>query len=662
MTASAVDVASSPLSPERATFHERALRRLCTSRWWVWGPIGIYLVLVLAGVTQSSIGVAGLREDPAHPSGRMFEQALSIRSDEYLTSTPLSIGATASGSTETLNPLTAPQGFFTMLPTRPVSSVVLFDGAILRLGTFLPDQMLIAARWWLPFLLLGLGAPMYFRSLTGSRWIGYFAAALMIFSPASAWWSFSPLGMIGFTLAGSAALLRSAAELGERRRWRAAIWGFASAVLLARTPLHYQPWAIVIAPTILLAAIAALVADKRLRRTNLIALGATGVTSVLLLVGVLLENLESIRASLGTVYPGARVATGGPNPLQEIFGATNLGKLEVMAVTGTNPSEVSSSFAVAAVLAVLLLAYGIRYRDRAHRAATVVVVALTGFWFVWSLVDFGTWGSKIPVINLVPPQRSSDVLGYVAIVLVCLVLPGLADRTRLGFALLASGACALVAANAGSLLRSQNLLGLSVQSIWVSSVLLALVVFVVAYRPRAWAGYVLGGLLAFSLVWQVNPVIFGLADLRGSAISKTMLREGEQARASHTVWASDNIFVDTLMAATAVPSLSGRQLAGPELDAWAKLDPTLANEAVWNRGGSYIWFNWTDASDLTFSNPSPDAISISGSPCTVAQRMPELKDVISSHKLDLSCLSEIDSFNWGQGPRWVYAVSAPTAG
>ena len=221
---------------------------------------------------------------------------------------------------------------------------------------------------------------------------------------------------------------------------------------------------------------------------------------------------------------------------------------------------------------------------------------------------------------------------------------------------------ALVAANAGSLLRSQNLLDLSVQSIWLSSVLLALGVFVITYRPRVWAGYVLGGVLVFSLVWHVNPVIFGLADLRGSAISKTMLHEGEQARQMHTVWASDNIFVDTLMAATAVPSLSGRQLAGPERDAWAKLDPTLANEAIWNRGGSYIWFDWTDATDLTFSNPSPDAISISGSPCAVAQRMPELKDIISSHKLDLSCLSEVDSFTWGQGQRWVYAVSGESGG
>jgi len=384
--------------------------------------------------------------------------------------------------------------------------------------------------------------------------------------------------------------------------------------------------------------------------------------SVLLLGGVLFENIASIKASLGTLYPGARVASGGPNPLQEIFGATSLGGLKSMAVTGSNRSEISSSLAVAAVLAVLLLSYGIRFRDRAHRAAIATVVTACAFWFTWSLVDFGTWGSKIPVINMVPSQRASDVLGYVAIVLVCLVLPGVEDRTRIGFALLAGGTCALVAGNAGSLLRNQTLRTFSVESIWVSSLLLAIVVFVIAYRPRAWAGYVLGGVLMFSLVWQVNPVIFGVGDLRGSAIAQEMLRDGQNARADHSLWASDNVFVDTLMMATAVPSLSGRQLAGPERDAWAKLDPTLANEAVWNRGGSYIWFDWTDASDLTFSNPSPDAISISGSPCTVAQRMPALKNIVSSRELHLSCLSEVDRFTWGQGPRWVYAVSSFSAG
>ena len=314
-------------------------RRLHVPAWWVTGPILLYVILVLGGVTMSSIGISGLRQDAAHPRGHMISEALAIRTDEYLTSTPLSIGITATGSTADLNPLTAPEGFFTMFPSGPVSSVVLFDGTVLRLGTFLPDQMLIAARWWLPFLLLALGAPSFFKTLTGSRYIGFFAAALIVFSPASAWWSFSPIGVLGFTIAGAAALQHCAKDLAEGRRWRAGAWGALSAVLLARTPLHYQPWAIVIAPTILFAAVVALLADRAKRRTNLIAVVGTGTAAVLLLSGVLLENVASIRASLGTVYPGGRVASGGPNPLQELLGATSLGHLRNTTVIAPTPAN-----------------------------------------------------------------------------------------------------------------------------------------------------------------------------------------------------------------------------------------------------------------------------------------------------------------------------------
>ena len=652
--------AANPLDPEGSPMPDIARRRRVPA-WWVAGPILLYAILVLAGVTQSSIGISGLREDPAHPSGHMIGSAVAIRTDEYLTSTPLSIGVTATGSTADLNPLTAPEGFFTMLPSGPVSSVVLFDGTILRLGTFLPDQMLIAARWWFPFLLLALGAPAFFKTLTGSRNVGFFAAAVIIFSPASAWWSFSLVGMLGFTIAGAAALQYCARDLAQGRRWQAGTWGLLGAVLLARTPLHYQPWAIVIAPTILFAAVAGLIADRENRRANLVALGGTGVAAVLLLGGVLLENLESIKASLGTLYPGGRVASGGPNPLQQIFGATNLGHLRNLPIIGTNPSEVSSSFAVAAVWSVLVLASGVTFRDRPHRAAVVTVTAMSGFWFTWALVDFGTLGSHIPIINMVPSGRASDVLGYLAVILACLLLPALADRNRLGFSLLAAGISALIAANAGSLLRAQNLPGLSVGSIWLSSVLLAVIVFTLTYRPRWWVGYVGGGALAFSLIGIVNPVLFGLGDLRGSSVAQDMLRQGSEARTTHEVWASDSVFVDSLLIATGVPSLSGRQLAGPEREAWAELDPTLAHEVNWNRGGSFITFDWTDAHDLTFANPSRDAIVISGSPCTLAERMPELGDIVASHQLSLSCLSEVDSFTWGDGQRWIYAVtdSAP---
>lgn len=656
-TAVTVD-SGDPEAPRSAAAHQvvALARRFHPPSLWVIAPVALYLLLVLAGVTQSSIGIESLRADPAHPAGHMIGHGLSIRSDEFLTSTPLAMGVTATGNAETGNPLTAPQGFFTLFPSTAVSSVVLFDGTILRAGTFLPDQMLIAARWWLPWLLLALGTPAFFRSLVGSRAMGAFAAVLIAFSPMSAWWSFSPLGMLGFTIAGAAALQRCVQALKEGRRRQAIAWGALSAILLARTPLHYQPWGIVIAPAILLATIVALIVDRERRRTTVLAVGATGAASLALFGGVVLENLDSIRASLGTVYPGARVSGGSANPFQQIFGATALGRLQGAEVIASNHSEISSSFAIAAVWAVLLLAYGLRYRNRAHRAAVLTLTGVTGFWFIWSMVDFGTWGSRIPVLNLVPSGRSSDVLGFLSVILLSLVLSAAADRPRRGFPILAGGVVSLVAAHAGSLLRAENLPGLSVGLIWMSSLLVGVLVWTVTSRPRWWGGYIAASVLAFSLIWHVNPVLFGLGDLRSTPIADKMLAAGAQARADGTVWASDSIGVDALMTATGVPSLSSRQLAGPDRAGWAQLDPMSANEQVWNRGGSYISFGWTDANDVTMSNPSPDVIQVNGSPCAVAERMPQLRQIVSSHELTLGCLTPVDSFTWAGDPQWVYNV------
>jgi hypothetical protein len=630
---------------------------------WVAVPVALYALLVLLGVTQSSIGIAALRENPASPTGVMVGGPVAIRTDEYLTSTPLAIGVTATGNADDFNPLTAAQGFSTMFPSTPVSSVVLFDGAALRLGPVLPDQMLIAARWWLPFLLLFLGAPALFRTITGNRSVGLFAAAMIVLSPASAWWSFSPLGVLGFTIAGAAAMQRCASELAvEKRRGRAVAWGLVASVLLARTPLHYQPWAIVIAPTILLAVIVPLIVNKVDRKSNLVAVIGTGVTSIVLAALVLLENRASIKASLGTLYPGARVSSGSANPFQEIFGGTDLAWLKDAPIVGTNHSEISSSYAVAAVLVVFLVAYGVKYRDRAHRFAVLTASALLGFWFAWSMVDFGTLGSRIPILELVPSGRSADMLGYLSVFVLCLILPAAVDRPRRGFAGLAAGVAALISAYAGSLLRAQNLPDLKVRDIWLAALLLAIVVFAITYRPRWWGGYVGACLCGVLLVWHVNPVLFGLADLRGSDIAQRLMTEGKQARANHELWVSDDLHVDSLLSATGVPALSGRQLSGPDIDAWSRLDPTKASEVAWNRGGSFITYQWTASSVLTITNPAPDVIYISGSPCALAARFPELTTVVSSHELSLSCGSQIDTFTWGGSEKWVYKVTAGGVG
>lgn len=658
MTVSAEADASTTPTADRAPARG-PLGRL--RRWlpspWVGIPVAVYLLLSLAGVTLSSMGAPFLREDPGRPvTDQLLNPALT-RSDEYLTSSPLALGVLATGQSEDLNPLTAPQGFTTMLPDSPVSSLVLADSAALRLGGVLPDQVLFAARWWFPVLLLFLGMPALLRPLVGSRWPGLFAAALIAFTPATAWWSLSPLQLVGFTAAGGAALWRCATSVGERGPWwRTALWGVAAAWLLARTPLHYQPWAIVVAPAMLALVIVPLLARREGRGRRAAAVGAVGAAALALAGAVFWENRASIAATSGTVYPGARVSTGEPVPLGQLFGATALADLRRIPVLQGNPSEISAAFTVAGVVAVALLVVGVQFRSLEHKVAVWTLLVCAAPWVAWTTVAFGGVGERIPLANLVPPERAATVLGFLAVVLLCLVLPAWRDRGPWRVVAGVTAAALLVAGYAASTLPVDTLPDLSTKDIWFSLAVLGAVVALLVRRPRWWGGYAAGTLAAFLLVWQVNPVLIGLGDLRGTATADAMLAEGARARDAGTLWVSDDMTVDALLTATGVPSLSSRQMAGPDLDAWHRLDPDGADEQVWNRGGSYVEFDWTTDQELSFRNLGEDRIVVSGSPCALADRVPELDRVISSTRIQDPCLVEVDEFGWGAIDRFVYEV------
>lgn len=627
--------------------------------WRVLVPVLAYVVICLAGVSQSSIGAPELREDASDPRGVMLGEARPIRSDEYLTATPLGLGVTATGNAADVNPLTAPQELLSVLPAGPVTTVLFFDGTALTLGPVLPDQALMSARTWLGTLLLLLAAPAWFRTLTGSRWIGYFAVALIFFSPHNAWWSHTPASILGFAFGGAVALQKAAPAASERRIVPALLWGIGSAVLLVRTPLLYPPWALVLVSAVLLTTVAALLRSPGSRRPSLVATGGVGALTLAFLGAVLWENRPAIEAASNTIYPGSRVETGGPHSFQTFFAATNLDILaDVDVIVASNQSEISSGFTVCLVVAVLILARGFRARSVEHQWAVVTLLLVTAFWTSWATVDFGSVGLRIPLVNMVPAGRAAQIIGHVAVIVLCLILPSLRERGSRAFSALAATVAALVAAYAGSLLRVQHVPELSIGAIWLAACALAVVVFLVTFRPRAPAGYVLGGVLAFSLVWQVNPLLFGLADLRDSDAAKDMLAEGDTARAEGDVWAADAYAVDSLMMATGVPALSGRQMTGPEVEVWERLDPGGAHEEVWNRGGSYIWFTWTKDRELAFANPSPDVISVTGSPCTVARRLPRLSTVVATSELGQDCLTPVRSFEWGGSTRWVYAVSS----
>lgn len=635
----------------------RAVReRVHGVRWTIVLPVLVYLLLSLTGTTYSSIGIDQLREQPGEHPGIMLGDAQNIRSDEWATTSPSVLRVIATGSTDDLNPLTADDEFLNSQAAGPVTQLVLLDRVILRLGQWLPDAMLFAGALWVPMLLLALAAPPWFARVTGNSRVGWFAVALLVLCPVSAWWSYGPVATLGPLFAGCLALLK-ARDAAVGRRWAPAVgWGLATAILLARTVYGYQPWSVVLGSGVLGATIAFLVVPRRGRTVTLVTIGAAGAATLATLGAVVLENRATLAVLTDTVYPGQRRTAGTPSLLQEMFATPVLGGLHSgPPMVGTNASEIASSYGVTLVWVAVLAAAVWRPAPPRHRVAIAVLGAATAAWFAWSTLALGTLGASLPLLNMVPQQRAADVVGMLGVITLCLVLPLLPDLGNRRVAVAAAVASGAVTAYACSLLRTQNIPSISLTTIYLASLAVAVVVFTITWRPRRAYGYVLAVAGAALLVWNANPLLVGLGDLRGSTTAEELLDEAPAARESGEVWASDAFAVDSLLAATGVPSLSGRQMAGPDVDEWESLAPDL-DEALWNRGGAFLWFQWQDEDGLTIENPTPDSIVIRASPCTVAERLPELGTVVASRELDLPCLTEESRFDWGGESRIVYAV------
>ncbi len=626
-------------------------------------PVLAYVALVLLGVTTSNIGVDGLRQDPGEPIGVQFGQSQSIRSDEYGTESPLWLGQSARAGSAALTPLSVSDDFFAQLPSGPVSSIVFFDGTALALSPWVPEPMLFAAKWWLPTLLLVIGLPLWFRQMTGRMRWGYLATILIIAAPASAWWSGRPVNSLGFAAAGCALAIFGVTKVW-RAGWRGRVVGalavIASGVLLARTPTYYQPLAIVLALPLVLATAAFLLARPIPWRRRFVDL-ALVVLSGAVWTGLLVwENREAITVGLATIYPGSRASTGTALSPGHVFGATNLGWLEPLGPTAIpNQTEIVSSFTVLLIVLAVLIGAQAWRGGRPGGLAFTVIVACGVFWLSWSIVNWGGFGAEIPLVNRVPPTRAAAGVGFIATIAFCMFLSQWRPPRRVTVAGVAAVVTGLVSAYGGSGLQQAELSGLRTWMIWLSAAIAGTVVFLLVQLPhRVWP-LVVAGAAAVSLTVTANPVLFGLGDVRASATAQNFVTWGELSRADGSVWASDSGDVDALLTATGTPSLSARQQVGPDEGAWLRLDPGGAHRDMWNRGGLHIQFAWSDSRSLDFAQPAADTVVITGSPCAVAQRLPELGHIISSKSLDDSCLSEVTRVEWAGEWLTVYDVIGP---
>ena len=620
--------------------------------------IVIYLLLTLTGATTSSMGISDLRSDPAHPVGTQFGTARGLRSDEWLTITPIDLGRLASGSGRADTPLSTAMDLIYQVPNGSVGeSILFFDGDLFKLGGVAPQSMLFAAWWWLPTLLLVLALPPWLVRLGSSRNLAWLATGLTVFAPAVAWWSMFPIRVLGFALAGSYLLIRAVDYLTAGRRGRAVALAAVAGVLFARLPTFYVPWSITIGVPVVLATIAWLLWPPSTRRSAVVVLAAAGTLAVGLVGLVVLENHAAISAAVNTVYPGQRRSTGAALPAAQRFGAPLFG---LFSRGGAGPrtinlSELSSPYTVTAVWAIVVW-IGTKRRgwDR-NRAATAVLALATIGWLAWCSLPFGAVGRHLPLVNRVPPERAAQTVGFLAVLVLALVLSRTVGAVRTRVALAAAVASGLV-----TLYGAHSMRRLLPRLDWSYAILtvliVAVLVFVISrYRDRRLPALICVALAAAQVV-TVNPLILGFGDLRSSDAARFVRSVG--ASAPHGYWASDSMTTDALLIANGLPMLSGHQVTGPIRAEWRRLDPTDRYEHAWNRGTSYVEFRWGSNPTPAISSPGFDQIVVRVDPCALPALGFPMAGIVTLRPIALGCLTPAGRFRWHGHPAYAYVLAS----
>jgi hypothetical protein len=620
-------------------------------------PVLVYLVIVLTGASTSSLGIAQLREDPAAPLGSTWGEPRQIRSDEYLTLTTQELSVLAVGRA-THSPLAeGPDMTFQVSSGQLFETILFGEYNLLRLGPHLPDVQLFAAVRAFPVLVLALALPPLLRrwgATTPLSWLGF---GLALLAPTTAWWSLTPVRILAHASLGCL-LLVLAHEQWQRhparsRRLLAGALAAVGGIVLARFATYYVPWYLTLGLPLVLATAAYLLREAP-RRAALTVLGIGAVAGGVVLGGTLAENMPAIRATLDTVYPGLRRLSGAAVSPYSLWGAPGLAPLQDGALpTVLNPSELASAYLFCGVWAVWLLRRGLPGVDPARRAAVWTLVATNGVWLLWCTTAWGALGEHVPILNRVDPLRAAQTVGYGAAMVLVLALSLAGPVTRRQAvvpALLCAGITLFGLLDVRAVLPE-----LTSWRVALVVVLLGVGVWAVSVRPTG-PVVLLACLLLVLPVAQVNPVTFGLGDLRASDAATSARRLADRAREADRVVASESRDTSAMLVANGVPSLTGWQISGPDVEAWEALDPGGAQEEAWNRGASYITMTFSKSGGpAVVTAPYTDVIAVEANPCRLPDEL-RVGWIVATSERDNSCLRLVREFTWGGAPQYLYSV------
>ena len=614
-------------------------------------------------LTSSSIGLHVAGDEPAS-ADVLFGELRPIRSDEWNRGTPVILGSFLdSWSDDALTPFEERDLRFGVVGEVLLPAVVYPERV---LTSFLPSRVGFFMFLWIPPVVAVAAVASMLRLVGVGRTSSVAGGVATALGPASAWWSHHGAQLVWpAALATTLMMLAwSLAQDQSRRQWRLlgpfqphVLLSVLAGVLLARYPLLYAPWAI---PTV--AIFGALIIDlwrsNKLRRRAVVPLVTTAVVAALTAALSVVSQSPRLAALAGTSYPAARRFAGGSDGMPIFTGAHSYYSqtFRGTVMTGSNLSEAAVGPVILVVVALTVAAVSrtavMASTNRTRLGLTSVVVAVL---MAWAITEWPTTLSGLNPLSVIPGYRVAQVIGVIAIPYVWIVISRPEPAVRRSVLAAGVGSLVLIVSAAAGVSYRQVFPLVTVNETWFAAISLAAATAYFVWRPSNPKPAVPLALFIFLSAAWVNPIVRGVGDLYDST-SAARLRDAVATKPARV--ASDQIALDALLIANAIPTLGGQLNWGPDEDAWQKLDPESQARDAWNRGASSVQFQWDPASlSTTISAPYPDVVMVETHPCNSSFEEWDVGWIVSSQPLMAACLVETMQFTWAGLPRWLYEVS-----
>lgn len=551
--------------------------------------IVIFAFLVFNGYHGSSIGIyngAIQGEVPVENGNPILGENRVIRGDEYAVATPFTLSQTSpvnnlSSTNHNLMAQDKSVSFYLRYPTIDTASIAVPQQLFFA---FLPVENAFSAYWYFPMFFMFFSVFELLMIMTNKKKIWSGVGAMMItFAPATQWWS--SYMIIG---SGAAAIVAFNQFLSNEKLIKKILFSILIGVFGSMYIMNMYPaWLIPYGYFFLIVVCWLIYLYKdNVQIKDFIFLIIIAILTIGIIIGpAFLNGKDTYSLITNTVYPGARLTTGGSGYHDTI---KYFADVFIPLKTVSNACEMAQFISFYPLPTIMGAYYCIKnYKNKSNDLLLIGLVCLSVFLSIWNFVELPEIIAKITLLFMSTVTRADITLGFVNVIILILCLSNYTHYSLKSWKSL----IVIVGISTGFIVYNVNYLIEAYPDYFTRKIIAIITVIgfllafiLIAINNKKTNQILIIGLLSVTLVSGVfvHPLNKGLNVFYEKPIIKEIESIVENEPKAKWISVGTPYFIQNYVTVTGVYMINSTNYY-PNFDLWDIVDPDGIYDEVYNR-------------------------------------------------------------------------------